>query len=275
VELIAQATGQDEAIKKLQVANDNLEREYAGPVKRIEALEARFKAANDNQAAGPKALKTGSGAYKAAHPYVRKPGCCLSLTLRDKRDLFARSERERRDDAPAIVDGIPPGFMVAVVRVPLALFAGFPALAHLVGVGVDEALGLQGFRFAIELDAVVARGSVQPSTFARVHAPGDVRDGRAELVVVERQRRHRRQSKRNRDGDGAHAHGMTADPHQWERHLPPSIRQRRSLRLEAERGRSRSDHGVGCSSGIRHSETAKSGAGADHVDKWVSVMMGP
>ena len=34
----------------------------------IEALEARFKAANDNQAAGPKALKTGSGTYKAAHP---------------------------------------------------------------------------------------------------------------------------------------------------------------------------------------------------------------
>jgi phage shock protein A len=59
VELIAQATGQDEAIKKLQAANDNLERSNAALVQRIEALEARFKAANDNQAAGPKALKTG------------------------------------------------------------------------------------------------------------------------------------------------------------------------------------------------------------------------
>jgi hypothetical protein len=42
----------------LQVANDNLQRSNAALVKRIEALEARLKAANNNHAAGPKALKT-------------------------------------------------------------------------------------------------------------------------------------------------------------------------------------------------------------------------
>jgi hypothetical protein len=52
----------------LQVANDNLQRSNAALVKRIEALEARLKAANNNHAAGPKRSRRRSGAYKAAHP---------------------------------------------------------------------------------------------------------------------------------------------------------------------------------------------------------------
>ena len=48
--LVAEVTEYDAAIKSLQAANDDLERGNAALVKRIEALEEKFKAANDNQA---------------------------------------------------------------------------------------------------------------------------------------------------------------------------------------------------------------------------------
>jgi len=93
-------------------------------------------------------------------------------------------------------------------------------LAHVVGVGIDEAFDLQGLHLAIQLDAVMARGAVQPSAFADVHAMGHVGHGNAEFVLVKRQRWQRRQGQRDRDWDGASAHEDTADPHQRERQLP-------------------------------------------------------
>ena len=110
---------------------------------------------------------------------------------------------------------------MTVASIPLALFARFPALAHVVGVGIEEALDLQGLRLAIQHDAVMARASIQPATLSSVHAMGDVGDGRAEFLLVKRQRRQRCQGKRDRDRDGASVHVDTADPHQRERHLPP------------------------------------------------------
>src|SRR5581483_6545096 len=46
--LYAMVMGHEEAIRKLQAANDNLERANTALVKRIDALERKFRAANDN-----------------------------------------------------------------------------------------------------------------------------------------------------------------------------------------------------------------------------------
>jgi hypothetical protein len=64
-----------------------------------------------------------------------------SLTLGDKHSLFSVAKRERRDDAPAIVDGLAPMLVVAVGSVPLPLFAALPPFPHIVGVRVDKSLG--------------------------------------------------------------------------------------------------------------------------------------
>ena len=117
-----------------------------------------------------------------------------SVACGDKRHLVSGAEVEGRDDAPIIVDSLAPGLIKAVASIPFALFALFPAMARLIGVGIEEALDLQGLRLAIQLNAIMTRASVQPSTFSGIHAMGDVGDRGTEFVLVKRQHGQRYQS---------------------------------------------------------------------------------
>ena len=111
---------------------------------------------------------------------------CLTSALCDERDSFASAERYRGDDAPAVVDSLPPPPIVAVGTIPGPLFADFPSLAHVARICFEKALRLKRLQAAVDFNSIMTGAAVEPSTGACIHAAPDVSDGRAEFIFVER-----------------------------------------------------------------------------------------
>src|SRR5262245_4056307 len=127
-------------------------------------------------------------------------------TLCDERDNLASAECYRGDDAPAVIDGLAPPFIVAVGSVPGSLFAGFPSFAHIFRVGHEKAARLQCLQPAVDFNPIMTGAAVEPSASASIHAARDVGDGRTEFIFLERHRGKRSNRQGDYNGQGVNAH---------------------------------------------------------------------
>src|SRR5262245_15889833 len=80
--------------------------------------------------------------------------------LCDKRNSLAGAERYRGGDAPAVVDGLAPRFIVAVGCIPGSLLASFPSFLHVIRIGFEKALHLQHLQRAVDFNPIMTRAAV-------------------------------------------------------------------------------------------------------------------
>src|SRR6476660_3407975 len=135
----------------------NFLRRTAGPYMRVRSCRSEctlgmsevppiadvIAATPETLASGPRTdLSRRNNTHRTPIFAARWPSRWCRLAHRDKRHLLSRAEPERRDDAPAVVDGLAPGRVIAVGGVPLSLLARFPVFTCGIWVGVEEALGL-------------------------------------------------------------------------------------------------------------------------------------
>jgi hypothetical protein len=96
-----------------------------------------------------------------------------SVTLRDKHGLFTVAERERRDDAPAIVESLAPGLVVAVGGAPLTTLVNVGLLlARQQAGGANASMSAMGDQCGIPAQASAdCRQPLPPATAAGPESP--------------------------------------------------------------------------------------------------------
>src|SRR5215510_3403542 len=97
-------------------------------------------------------------------------GVLAASALCDKRNSLAGAERYCGGDAPTVVDGLAPRFIVAVGCIPGSLLASFPSLAHVIRIGFEEALRFQHLQPAVDFNPIMTRAAVEPPAGACIDA---------------------------------------------------------------------------------------------------------